>query len=250
MITVAVLSLSSSADKAGTRGLRLARSFPAAASTRIISGTEAVCCWNCKFLSTVTKASNCCDASASSRPFLTPLQPISSTVRTSWPLSSRANRRGTHSSSSTRMGDGQIAGLAQCRHCQFPRHAGKVLEKLVEAGTVAEMLEQRPERHTRSCEYRRATHDFRIAGDCRFHRRLPVLPIKIVRSGVAGRRTTSAVNPARRAVAARRAASPLRSARWCRQSPHRPFRAAAFRPRVVPRGATLPVPRGRLRPRR
>src|SRR6185312_16781976 len=45
--------------------------------------------------------SNCPAARASSAPFLTPAQPRSPTVDTSWPTISRAKRRSTHSSRSS-----------------------------------------------------------------------------------------------------------------------------------------------------
>src|SRR5579862_3426909 len=98
-------------------------------------------------------------ASRSNSPFLTPAQSTSATVWTSWPRISLHSARGTHSSSSTRIGN--QAGFRLLERCNgnLPGDGREVVKKLVQRVTALDVVDQRLQRNARSDEYRRTAQD-------------------------------------------------------------------------------------------
>jgi hypothetical protein len=108
--------------------------------------------------STVSKQSNSGAAMASNLPFVTPDQPISTTVTTSWPGSSLRSRLGTHSSSNTRIGESQISSLLKGGYSHFARDAREAFQEFVQRFPRLEEVQQRLEGHSRARKARCATH--------------------------------------------------------------------------------------------
>src|SRR5206468_463294 len=86
--------------------------------------------------------------------FFTPAHPASATVLTSWPGRSLRKARGTHSSSSTRIGDQVVLRLFQSRNSNFPGDRRKIVEKLVQRMTAFNVVDERLHRHTRANKHR------------------------------------------------------------------------------------------------
>jgi hypothetical protein len=150
------------------RARRVFTRLSRACTTRTARGSESIRCWNWRFRSTVRKQSNSNAAFCKSCPFLIPDQPISATVRTTFGLSS-GRCFGTHSSSNTRIGKRQIPGMLKRCDRQLARYAGKTLEELVQRIPALEKVEQCLERHSRSREARRASHNLCVARDGWIH---------------------------------------------------------------------------------
>src|SRR5581483_12350121 len=89
-------------------------------------------CWYSRLRSTVIRTSNSAAANRSNSPFLTPAQPASATVLTSWPEISLRSARGTHSSSSTRIGNQARFRLLERRNGKLTRDGRKVIKELVQ----------------------------------------------------------------------------------------------------------------------
>jgi hypothetical protein len=108
--------------------------------------------------SIVRKQSNSGAAKASNLPFVTPDQPISTTVTTSWPGSSLRSRLGTHSSSNTRIGESQISSLLKGGYSHFARDAREALQEFVQWLPRLKEVQQRLERHSRARKAGCTTH--------------------------------------------------------------------------------------------
>src|SRR6185437_11664926 len=109
-------------------------------------------CWYSRLRSTVIRTSNSAAANRSSSPFFTPAQPTSATVLTSWPRISLRSARGTHSSSSTRIGNQVGFCLLKRRNGNLARDAREVVEKLVQRVTALDVVDQRLHGDARSGE--------------------------------------------------------------------------------------------------
>src|SRR5690349_12895861 len=108
----------------------------------------------------VSRTSEPCAAiSRSSSPFFLPDQPISGTVRKSWPGSSRRKRRGAHSSSRIRMAHQDLLGESQRRHRLLTSHAREVLQELVEGFAGFQVVEQGADGDTGTDEDRSTAED-------------------------------------------------------------------------------------------
>src|SRR5439155_22856441 len=112
------------------------------------------------------KPSNLCDRiSASNSLFRSLDHPISTTVLTSCPGSSRLSGRGTHSSSSSRMRLEQFPGEVERRDRLFALHARKIVKELVEAVSRFEVVQQGLHRYSCSHEHRHPAQDLRVTVD-------------------------------------------------------------------------------------
>src|SRR5271167_3964764 len=92
-----------------------------------------------------------------------PAQPCWVTVLTSWPVSSRARRRGSCSSSRTRTARQRLMSRLQRRDNLLARDAWKIIEKLVKGVSFLDVIDQVAQRHPRSQEHRRAPENLRVA---------------------------------------------------------------------------------------
>src|ERR1700682_176199 len=104
----------------------------------------------------------CATMSWSNSPFLLPDQPISGTVRTSWPANSRPRRRGTHSSRRMRMSHQHLLRQFQRRHSLLAAHGRKVFEELAQRFAGLQVVEQAADRNARAHKDGRAPEDVRI----------------------------------------------------------------------------------------
>src|SRR5579864_727737 len=105
------------------------------------------------------KTSNCAAARRSNSPFLTPAHPASATVLTSWPGSSLRRARGTHSSSSTRIGNQVRLGLFKGCHCKLSRDGREVIKKFVQRMAARDVVNGCLYGNARADKHRRATQD-------------------------------------------------------------------------------------------
>src|SRR5580700_11282371 len=119
-------------------------------------------CWYSKLRSTVIRTSNSAAARRSSSPFLTPAQPSSATVLTSWPGRSLRSARGTHSSSSTRIGNQMGFGLFQRSYRHVAGDGGEVVKKRVQRMAALDVVNQRLDGDARSDKHRGAAQDVRV----------------------------------------------------------------------------------------
>src|SRR6266705_6257202 len=104
-------------------------------------------CWYSRLRSIVRKTSNSLAASCNNSPFLTPAHPASATVLTSWPGNSFRSARGTHSSSSTRIGDQMYLGLLESRNCKVPADGWEIIKKLIKRVTAFDVVDERLHGH-------------------------------------------------------------------------------------------------------
>jgi len=140
----------SSADRtSGTSGRRVSMSLLRTSSTTIAMAKSTIGCWYARLRSTVTKQSNAFYASRNSAPFFRPVQPCSWTVLISCPTNSRAKRRGTHSSSRTRIGDQAFLRLFERGNREFAAHGRKVIQEHFERTAAFEIVHERLEGHPR-----------------------------------------------------------------------------------------------------
>src|SRR5262249_54892013 len=108
-------------------------------------------------------------ASRSSSPFLTPAQPTSATVLTSWPGISLRNARGTHSSSSTRIGNQVSFRLLERGDGNVTRDGREVVKEFIQRMTALDVVDQRLHGDAGSDEHRGAAQDVRVGmNDGRF----------------------------------------------------------------------------------
>src|SRR5580704_10752164 len=119
-------------------------------------------CWYSRLRSTVIRTSNSAAARRSSSPFLTPAQPSSATVLTSWPGRSLRSARGTHSSSSTRIGNQMGFGLLERSNRHVAGDGREVVKERVQRMTALDVVDQRLEGDARSDKHRGAAQDVRI----------------------------------------------------------------------------------------
>src|SRR5215471_17410786 len=119
-------------------------------------------CWYSRLRSTVITRSNSAAASRSSSPFLTPAQPTSATVLTSWPGISLRNARGTHSSSSTRIGNQVSFRLLERGDGNVTRDGREVVKEFIQRMTALDVVDQRLHGDAGSDEHRGAAQDVRV----------------------------------------------------------------------------------------
>src|SRR6185436_17355949 len=111
------------------------------------------------------KTCNSAWARASKRPFLMPCQPISCTVLTSWPGSSRPSRQSRHSSRSSftsAQGEQLFGGSLDEGDHLLPTHSGKAGEEFVNRLATFEVIYEVLDRNARASENRRAAKDIRV----------------------------------------------------------------------------------------
>src|SRR5262245_41808432 len=119
-------------------------------------------CWYSRLLSIVRKTSNSLAASCNSSPFFTPAHPASATVLTSWPGNSFRSVRGTHSSSSTRIGDQKCLGLLEGRNNNIAADGWEIVKKLIKRVTAFDVVDEGLHRHASAHKHWRATQDLRV----------------------------------------------------------------------------------------
>src|SRR5438105_3304485 len=119
-------------------------------------GALARFCWYSRLRSTVSRTSNRCAARRSSSPFFAPDHPVSATVVTSCPGSRSRKARGTHSSSSTRIGDQVLFRLLQRSDSELPGNRREVVKKLLQRVSAFQIVDQCLHRHSRAYEHGRA----------------------------------------------------------------------------------------------
>src|SRR5215831_9678442 len=119
-------------------------------------------CWYSRLRSIVRKTSNSLAASCNSSPFFTSARPASATVLTSCPGNSFRSARGTHSSSSTRIGDQMCFGLLDGRNRKVPADGGEIIKKLIKRVTAFDVVDERLHGHTRAHKHWRATQDLGV----------------------------------------------------------------------------------------
>ena len=152
---------SSARSSAGNKGSRVGSSFDTASNTITATGSVVRFCWYGRFLSTVTNASNPSVASASSLPFFTPAQPISTTVRTSWLGKERRNLTGIDSSSSNRIRRQTFSGRLKYSYGFFSGYRWKIFER----GCTLQIVKEVLDKNTGIREAKRSAHYFWVATD-------------------------------------------------------------------------------------
>ena len=99
-----------------------------------------------------------------------PDQPISFTVRMSWPGSSRHNLLGTHASSSTRTRHQDLFGFLQSSHRLLASHAREVVEELFKGVPCFQIINQcmgwhaSPNKNWSAAKYFRVTMNYALSG--------------------------------------------------------------------------------------
>src|SRR5258706_917540 len=159
------------ASTRGISGCNATTSLLAAWMTITASGAFARCCWYSRLRSTVRRTSKPAAASRSNSPFFPPAPPASATVLTSCPGNWSRSARGTHSSSSTRIGDQVLFRLLERRDRQLPRNGWEVVEKLLQRVAAFQVVDQGLHRDSRADEYWRTTQNLgvRVNDGRRFH---------------------------------------------------------------------------------
>src|SRR5439155_23567708 len=116
-------------------------------------------------LSIVRKTSKLPETFSRSSPLLRPAQPVCCTVLTSWPTNSSASSRGKHSSMRVRNRFQSLAGDLHCCYCLVTCNRWERIEKVIQAVTSLQAVDEVLNRHTRPDKNRRSTEDSRIAMD-------------------------------------------------------------------------------------
>src|SRR5713101_850979 len=93
--------------------------------------------------------------------------PASATVLTSWPRSSLRRARGTHSSSSTRIGDQVGLRLLEGSNDNFSSDGGEIVKKLTERVTTFDVVDERLHGNPRANKHRGAAQDVRVRANDR-----------------------------------------------------------------------------------
>src|SRR5436305_13251768 len=102
---------------------------------------------------------------ARSSPFSIPRQRISPTVLTKWSERARLSGRGTHSSSSTRMGDQHRLRQLENSDGLLTAYRRKMIQEGIERLSALEVVEKRLHRHPGAYEDRSASEDLGIGMD-------------------------------------------------------------------------------------
>src|SRR5262245_28542089 len=129
-------------------------------------------CWYSRLRSIVRKTSNSLAASCNSSPFFTPAHPASATVLMSWPGNSFRNARGTHSSSSTRIGDQMCLGLLEGCNSNIPADGREIVKKLVKRVAAFNVVDEGLHGHASAHKHGGAPQNLRVGANDRlfFHR--------------------------------------------------------------------------------
>ena len=147
---------------AGTESRMSFNRFDGAATTMTAMLNAGSDCWKERLRSTVKNTSKTGAASASNCPFEYAAQPISGTVFTSCPMSSRRSLRGTHSSRRIfTSGGGQhsVPGLFEKCDRLFPSYGREIIKKFVKCFSAFDVVDECLHGHAGACKARRASHN-------------------------------------------------------------------------------------------
>ena len=145
----------------GTAGRISLRRFEGAPITMTPIANAGSACWKERLRSTVTNTSKTGAANLSGSPFEYEAHPISGTVFTSCPMSSRRSFRGTHSSSRIFTSGRRrhpLLGLFQERDSLFAGHGREVVQEFIKCFSTLDVINKSLNGHACACETGRSSH--------------------------------------------------------------------------------------------